>query len=99
MGQMDEGIYKTNVFHIKLNIKIKVDAAILSSNVTALNGTIRLKDLLSLTDMNDTTIVKFKHNVFGYCKENLVKLVVYLPSPYVTKFVVNEVNIGIDFVE
>ena len=67
--------------------------------MTELNGTISLKDLLSLTDMDNTTIVKFKHSVFGYCKENLVKLVVYLPSPYVTKFVVNEVNIGIYFVK
>ena len=67
--------------------------------MTELNGTISLKDLLSLTDMDDTTIVKFKHNVFGYCKENLVKLVVYLPSPYVTKLVVNEVKIGIYFVK
>ena len=67
--------------------------------MTELNGTISLKDLLQMTDMNDATIVKFKHSVFGYCKENLVKLVVYLPSPYVTKLVVNEVKIGIYFVK
>ena len=63
--------------------------------MTALNGTISLNDILLLTEMDETTGVRFKQKVFGYCKENLVKLVVYLPSPYVTKFVVNEVNFGI----
>ena len=60
-----------------------------------LSGTITLKDILSLSDMNDTTGIQFKQKVFSYCKENLVKLVVYLPSPYVTRMVVNEVNSGV----
>ena len=75
--------------------KIKVDGAIRNSNVTALSGTNKLTDILSLTEMDDTTAVRFKQKVLGYCKENLVKLVVYLPSPYVTKLVVTEVNLGI----
>ena len=93
MGLMEKGI-SIKVFHIKLNIKIKVDAAILKSNLAELGETTALKDLLLLTDMDNTAVVRFKQNVFAYCKENLVKLVVYLPSPYVTRLVVNEVNIG-----
>ena len=63
--------------------------------MAALSGTLKFKDVLSMADMDDTTAVRFKQKVFGYCKENLVKLVVYLPSPYVTQFVVNEVNFSI----
>ena len=63
--------------------------------MAALSGTINVNDILSLTEMEETAGVRFKQQVWGYCRENLVKLVVYLPSPYVTKFVVDEVNFGI----
>ena len=63
--------------------------------MAALSGTKKLTDILSLTEMDDTTALQFKLKVLGYCRENLVKLVVYLPSPYATKLVVTEVNLCI----
>jgi hypothetical protein len=57
-------------------------------NLTAFDS---LTDLFQLTQMTDKQFSKFKSEVLSYCKSNLVKIIVYLPSPYVTTFRTDEV--------
>ena len=47
--------------------------------------------MLNITEMGDTEGERFKREVFLYCTDNLVKLVVYIPSPTITSYLLTEV--------
>ena len=47
--------------------------------------------MLNMTKMPEAEGDKFKRQVFLYCADNLVKLVVYIPSPTITSYLLTEV--------
>ena len=40
--------------------------------------------------MNVTETERFKQEIFNYCERNLVKLFVYIPSPYVKVYILDK---------
>ena len=48
--------------------------------------------MLNMTEMAETEAERFKREVFLYCTDNLVKLVVYIPSPTITSYLLTEVT-------
>ena len=40
--------------------------------------------------MNHTETERFKQEIFNYCERNLVKLFVFIPSPYVKVYVLDK---------
>ena len=42
-------------------------------------------------DLNDTTLIAFKREVMTYAAENLIKINAFLDSPYLTKYMTDEV--------
>ena len=49
-------------------------------------------DLFTKTDMNTTEFEEFMEAVLTYCKANLVRIIVYIPSPYVTTYKTDQVD-------
>ena len=49
-------------------------------------------DLFTKTDMNTTESEEFMEAVLNYCKANLVRIIVYIPSPYVTTYKTDQVD-------
>ena len=60
-------------------------------NMTAFDS---LTNLIELTNMTTEEADMFKSQVLSYCKANLVKIIVYLPSPYVTTYRTDQVSHG-----
>ena len=56
-----------------MNLNTQADMAIKSFDVSQ-HKNLLLTDLLLAADMNKTTAERFKQVVYGYCKENLIKL-------------------------
>ena len=50
-----------------------------------------LAEVKSLTNMPTEDFQNFKTIVLDYCKENLAKVVAFFPSPYVKKYILEEV--------
>lgn len=50
-----------------------------------------LVEVNSLTKMPSKDFQQFKEIVMNYCRENLAKVVAFIPSPYVKKYVLDEV--------
>ena len=50
-----------------------------------------LAEVKSLTNMPTDDFQQFKAIVMNYCRENLAKVVAFIPSPYVKKYVLDEV--------
>ena len=48
-------------------------------------------DLFSMTNMSTTESEEFMEAVLTYCKANLVRIIVYIPSPYVTTYKTDQV--------
>ena len=51
-----------------------------------------LDDLFHLTGMTSQQFAEFQQVVLSYCKANLVKIVAYMPSPYVTTYRTDQVG-------
>lgn len=51
-----------------------------------------METLKILTDMNSTVWEEFNKLVLQYCIENLAKVEMYIPSPFVSKFKLDEVK-------
>ena len=47
--------------------------------------------MLNITEMPEAEGDRFQREVFLYCTDNLVKLVVYIPSPTITSYLLTEV--------
>ena len=50
-----------------------------------------LADFRRLTNMPAADFQEFKTIVLNYCKENLAKVIAFIPSPYVKKYILDEV--------
>ena len=50
-----------------------------------------LAEVKSLTNMPTEEFQNFKTIVLDYCKENLAQVVAFIPSPYVKKYILEEV--------
>ena len=49
-------------------------------------------ELFTKTDMNTTEFEEFMEAILTYCKANLVRIIVYIPSPYVTTYKTDQVD-------
>ena len=56
-----------------------------------------MKQIFDTTDMSQENITTFKREILSYCKENLAKVEAFIPSPFVSKYLLDEVNIGKNF--
>ena len=50
-----------------------------------------IQDVITLTDMPAENITHFKREILKYCKENFVKVEAFIPSPFVSKYLLDEV--------
>ena len=48
--------------------------------------------MLNITEMPEAEGDQFQREVFLYCTDNLVKLVVYIPSPTINSYLLTEVT-------
>ena len=55
------------------------------------NGIDSLNNLIELSNMTAEEAEMFKSQVLSYCKANLVKIIAYLPSPYVETYMTDQV--------
>ena len=46
------------------------------------------------TEMSTQNITQFTQEILNYCKENLAKVEAFIPSPFVSKYLLNEVNLN-----
>ena len=94
-GFYDEVFYNNDVLSEAIKNEDKMLVNIFETeqggSMENLTGFDSLTDLFQLTGMNSEQFSKFKSEVLSYCKANLVKIIVYLPSPYVTTFRTEEV--------
>ena len=44
-----------------------------------------------MVNMSMSEITSFKKEIFKYCERNLVKLFIYIPSPYVKEYILDQV--------
>ena len=44
------------------------------------------------TEMSTQNVTQFTQEILNYCKENLAKVEAFIPSPFVSKYLLNEVN-------
>ena len=51
-----------------------------------------MKQVFSATDMSTENIAKFKREILFYCKENLAKIEAFIPSPFVSRYLLDEVS-------
>ncbi len=51
-----------------------------------------LEQIFISTDMSTENITKFTKEIINYCKENLAKVEAFIPSPFVSKYLLDEVN-------
>ena len=51
-----------------------------------------IADLVVLANMNESATEMFKSEVLSYCQANLVRIVAYQPSPYVTTYFTDQVR-------
>ena len=45
------------------------------------------------TEMSTQNITQFTQEILNYCKENLAKVEAFIPSPFVSKYLLTEVNL------
>ena len=50
-----------------------------------------IQDVITLMDMPAENITHFKREILKYCKENFVKVEAFIPSPFVSKYLLDEV--------
>ena len=48
-------------------------------------------DLLEMTNMTSSQFTMFMEEILTYCKANLVRIIVYIPSPYVSTYKTDQV--------
>ena len=60
-------------------------------NWTAFNT---VDDLAEMTNMTSSQFTMFLEEILTYCKANLVRIIVYIPSPYVTTYKTDQVAAG-----
>ena len=73
--------------------QVTVDILSNSDDVEITEDTIDdMETLKILTDMNSTVWEEFNKLVLQYCIENLAKVEMYIPSPFVSKFKLDEVK-------
>lgn len=51
-----------------------------------------MEEVFNETDMSTENITEFKKEILSYCKENLAKVEAFIPSPFVSKYLLDEVN-------
>ena len=51
-----------------------------------------MEEVFNATDMSMENITDFTKEILGYCKENLAKAEAFIPSPFVSKYLLDEVN-------
>ena len=51
-----------------------------------------VEQVFNSTDMSTENITQFKKETLSYCKENLAKVEAFIPSPFVSKYLLDEVN-------
>ena len=56
-----------------------------------------MKQIFDTTDMSQENITTFKKEILSYCKDNLAKVEAFIPSPFVPKYLLDEVNISKTF--
>ena len=53
-----------------------------------------LEQVFNSTDMSTENITQFTKEILTYCKENLAKVEAFIPSPFLSKYLLDEVNTG-----
>ena len=56
-----------------------------------------LNELFEMANMSHLTIENLNNEVLRYSRENLVKVVVYIPFPFVSRYVLHEVRLAHPF--
>lgn len=56
------------------------------------NRITKMEEVFNETDMSTENITEFKKEILSYCKENLAKVEAFIPSPFVSKYLLDEVN-------
>ena len=51
-----------------------------------------LEQVFNSTDMSTENITQFTKEILIYCKENLAKVEAFIPSPFVSKYQLDEVH-------
>ena len=51
-----------------------------------------LEQVFNSTDMSTENITQFTKEILTYCKENLAKVEAFIPSPFLSKYLLDEVN-------
>ena len=51
------------------------------------------EEVVNATAMSLENITEFTKEILSYCKENLAKVEAFIPSPFVSKYILDEVNI------
>ena len=51
-----------------------------------------VQEVFNATDMSTENIAEFTKEILSYCKENLAKVEAFIPSPFVSKYLLDEVN-------
>ena len=51
-----------------------------------------MEQVIVATEMSTQNVTRFTQEILNYCKENLAKVEAFIPSPFVSKYLLNEVN-------
>ena len=57
------------------------------------------EEVFNATDMSSENISEFTKEILSYCKENLAKVEAFIPSPFVSKYLLDEVNTLQNFIQ
>ena len=52
-----------------------------------------MEEVFVATEMSAENITEFTKEILSYCKKNLAKVEAFIPSPFVSKYILDEVNI------
>ena len=55
------------------------------------DGITTIQEMITLSDMPAENRTHFKKEILKYCKENFVKVEAFIPSPFVSKYLLDEV--------
>ena len=51
-----------------------------------------MEQVIVATEMSTQNVTQFTQEILNYCKDNLAKVEAFIPSPFVSKYLLNEVN-------